>query len=595
MPNGQPQGPMVPGGIPSPSQGPYGPPPPPPNLTSKFPPGVKFNLDDKEYAGMSRGGEPMFLDIDQYGRRWDLNSPDIGYWDKDGKWHDVSRQDGVWQDTFTDKDGNKHTATQNPEGLWQDTWTDKAGTKHTLTQKPDGDWVHSSDKVPPPEVPDYLSLRGFGEIPPDTGPWTHQGDGHYTARDQYGRQWEWQRDADGNSKIGYKDGDGQWHELLKTPDGSWWESFEGVDGNRYWGSIDPTTGTVDRSYTDSSGTNHDEQVTPQHTAKPSTSGVDTHLAREDGEPTEGGDQQGQPPPIDPNATPVPMPSFPGGGEGEGDQPPPYGQFPMIKDPATGEWVPATYDPETGEFRPMEGGDQQGQPPPIDPNAQPMPMPSPDQFTTLEGRLVPPDSPVLIPGSPEYDPKAVPIGPDNVVIKQPQAPTDRDPSGGAEPGGVVGPLPGPLPPDDLAGTTPPPPSPLDDVVPAEYPEVAEIPQEPPVEGFPQPFLPQPEPGVPTLEPRFSDEAEPGPTFPPGLIERIEENPELANAVNQNPDLAAALEQEPTQVDQIEQDLGLAQPSGVPEPAGVTDPALAEPPPPEPPTVGHDLDDHQPDIM
>jgi hypothetical protein len=125
--------------------------------------------------------------------------------------------------------------------------------------------------------------------------------------------------------------------------------------------------------------------------------------------------------------------------------------------------------------------------------------------------------------------------------------------------------------------------------APAPDVAEIPDMAPVEGFPQP-----EPGAAILDPAFTDPNLPGPTFEQGLVERIEENPELATAVNENPDLATALEQNPTQIDQIEQDMGLTQPSGVPEPAGATDqgftdPSLTEPPPPEPPPTDQDLDD------
>jgi hypothetical protein len=492
----------------------------PPYDPSLLPPGVK--IVGSEYAGSSRDGSTkMYLLIDENGRKWDLNHPeDVGYWAKTGKWHDVSKQDGVWQDT----------------------WTDEKGIKQTRTQSPDGQWVDSSEKVSPPEVPEYLALRGFGENPPDIGPWTYQDDGRYTARDQYGRQWEWQRDADGNSKIGYKDGDGQWHDIVKQPDGSWWESFKGVDGNTYWGSLHPPTGTVDRSYTDSSGTNHDEQVTPQHTAKPSKSGVEARLAPEDGEPTEGGDQQGQPPIIDPNAQPVPMPSFPGGEEGE-EGPPPYGQFPMGKDPNTGQWVPGTIDPDTGEFHPFESGADEGgegdQPPILDPNAQPMPMPSPDQFTTLEARLVPPDSPALIPGSPEYDPKASPLGPDNVTID----PDLLDPA-----------APGPT---------------LD---PALFDLSA--------------------PG-PTLDPALLDLNAPGPTLDPALLDPNAPGPTLDAALLDPAAPGPTID--PAQLERGNVEPGSSSGGGAEQPAevtaqGFTDPILPETAHPEPSTApGQDLDD------
>jgi hypothetical protein len=127
------------------------------------------------------------------------------------------------------------------------------------------------------------------------------------------------------------------------------------------------------------------------------------------------------------------------------------------------------------------------------------------------------------------------------------------------------------------------------------EEAQVREEAPVEGFPQP-----DPGAPVLNPDFSDPTAPGPTFDQGLIERIEENPQLASRVNEDPDLAGVLERDPTQVDQVEQDLGFREPSGVPEPAGATgpagapdqgfaDPGLTEPPSPEPPRPDQDLDD------
>ena len=82
------------------------------------------------------------------------------------------------------------------------------------------------------------------------------------------------------------------------------------------------------------------------------------------------------------------------------------------------------------------------------------------------------------------------------------------------------------------------------------------------------------GKATLDPDLFDPIAPGPTLDTGLAVRIEQNPELVEAVNQNEDVARALEKDPTSVDQIEQDLGLAdqkavQQSGVAEPAGVTE--------------------------
>jgi hypothetical protein len=89
----------------------------------------------------------------------------------------------------------------------------------------------------------------------------------------------------------------------------------------------------------------------------------------------------------------------------------------------------------------------------------------------------------------------------------------------------------------------------------------------------------------LDPALLDPSAPGPTLDHGLLERIAQNPELVAAINQNEDVARVLERDPTSIEQIEQDLGLAQQSSFAEPgdvaelAGVTDPSLAEPPVPQ----------------
>jgi hypothetical protein len=101
----------------------------------------------------------------------------------------------------------------------------------------------------------------------------------------------------------------------------------------------------------------------------------------------------------------------------------------------------------------------------------------------------------------------------------------------------------------------------------------------------------------LNPALFDPSAPGPTLDHGLLERIAHNPELVAAINQNEDVARALERNPTSIDQIEQDLGLAQQSSFAEPgevaelAGVTDPSLAEPLVPQEPASPdpHDLGD------
>ncbi len=99
----------------------------------------------------------------------------------------------------------------------------------------------------------------------------------------------------------------------------------------------------------------------------------------------------------------------------------------------------------------------------------------------------------------------------------------------------------------------------------------------------------ESGRSTLDPELLNPTAPGPTLDTGLVERIEQNPELVEAVNRNEDVANALERDPTSIDQIEQDLGLAEHKPM-EPSVATGPAgAAEPDVPEPDSPDQDLDD------
>ena len=97
------------------------------------------------------------------------------------------------------------------------------------------------------------------------------------------------------------------------------------------------------------------------------------------------------------------------------------------------------------------------------------------------------------------------------------------------------------------------------------------------------------GESTLDPDLFDPTTPGPTLDTGLAARIAQNPELVEAVNRNEDVARALERDPTSVDQIEQDLGIADQTHV-EPSTVND--QVDVPEPEILEAGlsdHDLDD------
>ncbi len=112
-----------------------------------------------------------------------------------------------------------------------------------------------------------------------------------------------------------------------------------------------------------------------------------------------------------------------------------------------------------------------------------------------------------------------------------------------------------------------------------------------------MVPKSAPG-PTLDRTLLDPTAPGATLDHGLVEQIEQSPELVDAVNHNQDIARALEQDPTQLEHSAQYVSLVEPSfGVAEPpAGVTgepfaDPSLTEANIPEPPPgpTGQDLDD------
>jgi hypothetical protein len=102
-------------------------------------------------------------------------------------------------------------------------------------------------------------------------------------------------------------------------------------------------------------------------------------------------------------------------------------------------------------------------------------------------------------------------------------------------------------------------------------------------------------APTLNPNLLDPTAPGATLDHGLVERIEQDPQLVAALNQNQELANALEKDPTRIYQIEQELGLAAEDQSPiEPGGgggatgldsFTEPSLRE----EPGTAGQDAHD------
>jgi hypothetical protein len=108
--------------------------------------------------------------------------------------------------------------------------------------------------------------------------------------------------------------------------------------------------------------------------------------------------------------------------------------------------------------------------------------------------------------------------------------------------------------------------------------------------------------PTLHPDLTNPTAPGPTLDHGLVNQINQNPQLVNAINQDPDLARTLERDPGSLDQVTQDMGLTTHQSPVEPSGVTDPStsgqdfhdpsLTDPGHTEPDVPDHGLDDHHP---
>ncbi len=113
---------------------------------AELPPGLE--LTDIRPVGTSRGGIPLYQATDQSGRQWHWSRGNYGgYWDKDGNWHEVDKQDGVWRDEWTDKDGNEHHGRLDPQGNWVDTWMDANSRVHE-GYLAEGEW-HELPLLPP--------------------------------------------------------------------------------------------------------------------------------------------------------------------------------------------------------------------------------------------------------------------------------------------------------------------------------------------------------------------------------------------------------------------------------------------------------------
>jgi len=248
----------------------------------------------------------------------------------------------------------------------------------------------------------------------------------------------------------------------------------------------------------------------------------------------------------------------------------YGEWGRVVEDGNWSPIPRHSDPE-------EGGDQEGQPPVLDPNAQPMPMSSPDQSTGLDPDAKPMPMPSPDPHEPVPYEDYIPFFP---MVKDPATGEWRNAEAGEIPGVGEQQLPPasqtpeaeppvqPTTPGGDDGDIGGPGVPYEDYIPfwpmTQDPAAGQWRNMTPDEiegphsadpGFPQALsnLFAPAAPGPTLDPDLFNPNAPGPTLDPAQLER-----------------------------------GNVEPGGVAEPADVTgqiltDPGLTEPSPPEPTTT------------
>jgi hypothetical protein len=319
---------------------------------------------------------------DQYGRKWDWyqdhhGATNLGYTDQAGLVHRTYEgQDGTWYDRWTDANGTQHVGFEK-DGRWYE-------------QGPDGAFHDAADALLPPYIEEATPLG--------SGP-NEDGNRISVFADQYGRIWEWgSRDAQGNPSVGYTDKAGQWHDTYEQG-GLWYETFTDEDGNKHFGQVDQN-GNVSDGWTDASGTNHDvvwpagEELYGQESKSIKKIG-EQDQGNEDNEDLDALFMKNTDPAADLRTEPLPpaggivpepeedgVPNPPGEPGEEAAQAPgnPGEEGPQVRtQPPPPE--PGQEDPQT-RTQPGPGDDQEGQPPVLDPNAQPMPMPSPDQPSGL---------------------------------------------------------------------------------------------------------------------------------------------------------------------------------------------------------------------
>ena len=247
-------------------------------------------------------------------------------------------------------------------------------------------------------------------------------------------------------------------------------------------------------------------------------------------------------------------------------------FPTIKDPVTGEERAATPE-EAARLTYHYFTDDQGYEWRLDPTTNRWSLVQ-DQKGGQGGDTGEATSSADPGGLPQFARDVPPVDQQPPPVDQQPPPVDQQPPPVDQQQPVDTPTlrEGDLPPVDVPPTDLPP---LGEDVPPPLEEQPTIGAQGTEELPPVDELGTTEPSTPTLAPNLLDPTAPGATLDNGLVPRIEQSPELTNAVNQNEDIANALERDPSSLDQIEQDLGLGQPSGVPEPSGAPDPGLGEP--------------------
>jgi len=168
--------------------------PNPPDFLFRIPPDLPpgVSLDDpysgyrQDYGWLNNRDAETFTDqdgnlvhraTDRDGRVWDWfreadGSYSLGYTDKASNWHEVSEQDGIWHDRWTDQNGGEWHSTQDAQGNTLSTTTPYGD----IQERPPDDFKDNVFADPPPPYqgapPDDFKDKAvepppYQERPPD--------------------------------------------------------------------------------------------------------------------------------------------------------------------------------------------------------------------------------------------------------------------------------------------------------------------------------------------------------------------------------------------------------------------------------------------